>query len=198
MHPQIVSDKPGNCPICGMKLVKKGGKPASSLNTLGVAFVNTDEGRDALRGAYALARRAGATLRVLTAVKPGIRTTYSRQEAGGDVQRGKGETDVEGELRVQAEAELRGAAAALGGDVPVETDAFVEDPAEAMIGVSQNLDLLVCGSRGYGPMRAVLLGGVSRRIAAEAHCPVVVLPRGVESSLEALIEEAPGAATAGA
>ena len=25
MHPQIVSDKPGNCPICGMKLVKKGG-----------------------------------------------------------------------------------------------------------------------------------------------------------------------------
>ena len=23
MHPQIHSDKPGNCPICGMKLVKK-------------------------------------------------------------------------------------------------------------------------------------------------------------------------------
>lgn len=23
MHPQIISDKPGNCPICGMKLVKK-------------------------------------------------------------------------------------------------------------------------------------------------------------------------------
>jgi hypothetical protein len=23
MHPQIVSDQPGDCPICGMKLVKK-------------------------------------------------------------------------------------------------------------------------------------------------------------------------------
>ena len=23
MHPQVVSDKPGNCPICGMKLVPK-------------------------------------------------------------------------------------------------------------------------------------------------------------------------------
>jgi hypothetical protein len=23
MHPQIASDKPGNCPICGMKLVPK-------------------------------------------------------------------------------------------------------------------------------------------------------------------------------
>jgi hypothetical protein len=43
----------------------------------------------------------------------------------------------------------------------------------------------------------VLLGGVSRRLAAEAHCPVIVLPRGVESPLEALIAEAPGAATAG-
>lgn len=25
MHPQIVHDKPGNCPICGMKLVPKTG-----------------------------------------------------------------------------------------------------------------------------------------------------------------------------
>ena len=23
MHPQIIRDKPGNCPICGMQLVKK-------------------------------------------------------------------------------------------------------------------------------------------------------------------------------
>lgn len=69
-------------------------------------------------------------------------------------------------------------------------------PAEALAAASADLDLLVCGSRGYGPMRAVLLGGVSRRLAAEAHCPVIVLPRGVESSLEALIAGAPGAAAA--
>jgi len=25
MHPEITGDKPGNCPVCGMKLVKKGG-----------------------------------------------------------------------------------------------------------------------------------------------------------------------------
>lgn len=25
MHPQVVSDQPGKCPICGMKLVPKGG-----------------------------------------------------------------------------------------------------------------------------------------------------------------------------
>ena len=160
---------------CPIAIVPHGWQAGAGLNTLGVAFVDTDEGHEALRGAYALARSAEAKLRVLTAVKPGVRTTYGEQQAGGDVQHGKGETEVEGELRVRAEGELRGAIAALGGDVAIESDVFVEDPADVLINVSQNLDLLVCGSRGYGPRRAVLLGGVSRRLAAEAHCPVIVL-----------------------
>ena len=36
---------------------------------------------------------------------------------------------------------------------------------------SEHLDLLVCGSRASGPLRAVLLGGVSRRVTADARCP---------------------------
>ena len=122
---------------------------------------------------------------------------YSETEVGTDVQPGKDSADVEGELRVRAESALHGVAAALDGDVTVETDVFVEDPADVLIRVSEHLDLLVCGSRGYGPLRAVLLGGVSRRLAAEARCPVIVLARGVEASLEALMADAPGAAAAG-
>jgi nucleotide-binding universal stress UspA family protein len=49
------------------------------------------------------------------------------------------------------------------------------------------VDLLICGSRGYGPARSVLLGGVTRRVTAEAHCPVIVLPRGTEAGLQALL-----------
>jgi hypothetical protein len=45
-------------------------------------------------------------------------------------------------------------------------------------------------SRGYGPLRAVLLGGVSHRVAVEARCPVMVLPRGEHAPLEALLAEA--------
>jgi hypothetical protein len=67
-------------------------------------------------------------------------------------------------------------------------------PADVLVRVSEHLDLLICGSRGYGPVRAVLLGGVSRRLTAEAHCPVIVLPRGVQASLEALMEAPPAAA----
>ena len=181
---------------CPIGVVPRGWQAGRGLATVGVAFVDTDEGHEALRGAFALARRAGATLRVLTAVKPGVRSTYGELQPGSNVQHGKGETEVEGELRVRAEAELRDAVAALGDDVAVETDAFVEDPADGLIAVSQNLDLLISGSRGYGPMRAVLLGGVSRRLAAEAQCPVIVLPRGVTSSLEALVAETPGTASA--
>jgi nucleotide-binding universal stress UspA family protein len=95
---------------------------------------------------------------------------------------------------VRAEEALQRATDTLDGDVPVETDAFVEDPADVLIRVSEHLDLLVCGSCGYGPLHAVLLGGVSRRLTAEALCPVILLPRGVTSSLEALMTASPGAA----
>jgi nucleotide-binding universal stress UspA family protein len=70
----------------------------------------------------------------------------------------------------------------------------VGDPADVLVDLSQRIDLLVCGSRGYGPLRGVLLGSVTRRVIAEAHCPVIVLPRGVKAALEALLETAPGAA----
>ncbi len=37
MHPSVVSDKPGSCPICGMTLVKKSGVPRASADDLAVA-----------------------------------------------------------------------------------------------------------------------------------------------------------------
>jgi nucleotide-binding universal stress UspA family protein len=102
--------------------------------------------------------------------------------------------DVEGEHLAEARQVAQSAVAEPGGDVPVEVEALVGDPAETLVDISQHLDVLVCGSRGYRPARAVLLGSVSRRVASEAHCPVIVLPRGVKASLEALAGEAPGAA----
>jgi hypothetical protein len=34
-------------------------------------------------------------------------------------------------------------------------------------------------------------GGVSRRVVSEARCPVMVLARGVDTGLEALVDEVP-------
>lgn len=43
---------------------------------------------------------------------------------------------------------------------------------------SRELDLLVVGSRGYGPLRRALLGGVTARLMHRVACPLLVLTRG--------------------
>jgi nucleotide-binding universal stress UspA family protein len=162
---------------------------ARSPSTIGVAWVDSPEGHEALRGAHAIARRAGATLRVISVVKVGLgaRVETETHTAG---QLGKDLEDVVGEHMLAARKQMERAVEQLGDDVPVELDPLVGDPAEVLVDVSRHVDLLVCGSRGYGPVRAVMLGSVSRRVTAEARCPVIVLPRGVKASLEALVAEA--------
>jgi nucleotide-binding universal stress UspA family protein len=149
------------------------------LRTIGVAYLDTEEGRNALRGAHELARRAGTALRVITVAKIGA-GAHAETQTYHPGQRGRSFDEVAGEYRVRTEAAVRAAVSGLEGDVPVEVDAFLEDPADVLVRVSEHLDLLVCGSRGYGPLRAVLLGGVTRRVTTAASCPVLVLPRGVE------------------
>jgi nucleotide-binding universal stress UspA family protein len=51
------------------------------------------------------------------------------------------------------------------------------DPATELAAISSDLDLLVCGSRGYGPVRSQLVGGVSWDLAQSARCPLLVVPR---------------------
>lgn len=48
----------------------------------------------------------------------------------------------------------------------------------ALVGACcEGVDLLVCGSRSYGPMHAALAGCVSRHVVDHAPCPVLVTPR---------------------
>jgi nucleotide-binding universal stress UspA family protein len=47
-----------------------------------------------------------------------------------------------------------------------------------------DVDVLVCGSRGYGPVRRVLLGGVSSRLIRSAQLPLTVVPRATTGSVE--------------
>jgi nucleotide-binding universal stress UspA family protein len=71
----------------------------------------------------------------------------------------------------------------LGDGVAVEPEVLVGgDPASAILDAARaDTDLLVLGSRAYGPMRRALLGSVLGAVVRHASCPVLVTPRIGES-----------------
>lgn len=140
-----------------------------ALATIGAGFAHGAEADAAVRDAHALAACAGARLRVLAAVRP---RAWSHTDAG--------------ELRAEAE-EAAAAAVPASPGTPVDVDVTIAEPADVLVGVSGELDLLVCGTRGYGPRPATLLGGVTRRLVTEARCPVAVLSGEPRTSIGALV-----------
>jgi nucleotide-binding universal stress UspA family protein len=118
---------------------------------IGVAYTAEPEGREALEEAVGLAARTDGRLLILHA--------------------------QEGEVDDQV---LADAAAAVAGRVPFDAQALLgPDVADALLEALAPVDLLVMGSRGYGPTRRVLMGSVSSQIVHAAPCPVLVVPRGV-------------------
>jgi nucleotide-binding universal stress UspA family protein len=174
---------------CPIAVVPHEWKPGGGVSTIGVAYVDAPEGHEALHAGVALAKLTGGKVRVLSAAKErGFSETYG----GGDAMTHAVTTaDVGSQLRAEAAASVEAIAGEAG--VPIEPDVSVGDPADFLIGASKHVDLLVCGSRGYGPRRAVLLGGVTRRVTSEAHCPVIVLARGVAGNFAGLLGARSGA-----
>jgi nucleotide-binding universal stress UspA family protein len=146
---------------------------------IGVGFDGSGEAAAALHGAAALARALGADLDVIRGFAPDVPPVDAEMWA-----------DLEIQARTQLEESVKALPPALNGAMT-----FVErNPADVLVERSHELDLLVIGSRGYGPLHSVLLGGTSGRVIRDAACPVIVVPRGAHVPLEALL--AAGQATA--
>jgi nucleotide-binding universal stress UspA family protein len=137
---------------------------------IGAGFLDAEDGRAGLRAAAALAHAAGAPLRAVTAVEP---IDWSRHPAVAPL----GADDLEA-WRASAQATLDAELAALAADATGEV--VMGSPIDALAELSEEVDVLVCGSRGYGPIRAVLLGGVTRAVVRMARCPVLIVPRTAE------------------
>ena len=50
-------------------------------------------------------------------------------------------------------------------------------PREELVQAGKELDLLIVGSRGYGPIGRLFHGSLSRYLVGRATCPLLVLPR---------------------
>ena len=49
-------------------------------------------------------------------------------------------------------------------------------PAEAILGIAKDADMIVVGSRGAGGFKKLLMGSVASQVTHHAHIPVVVIP----------------------
>lgn len=74
---------------------------------------------------------------------------------------------------------------------------FVGDPAEILIERSETAALLVVGSHGTGSLIHSAMGSVSNACAQLAHCPVVVLPRGLHPAGVKSLQRGTSARSAG-
>ncbi len=137
------------------------------LKRVTVAFVDTTDGHAALARGSRFAQQLGAELQVLSVIPD------TRRHAGEPSSFAAGQ-------REEYEQALQRAVDGLSdlGDVRV-TSRIAEGPVvDTLVELGPDeTDLLVCGSRGYGPVAHVLLGGVSGRVVRHARVPVAVVPR---------------------
>lgn len=131
-----------------------------ALAAIGVAFNGSPESTTALDAARELAARTGAALSALEVVSIPSLALTSLPAVGDSID----EMLAEASARMQALPDIDGRA--VYGIAGEELALF-----------SEGLDLLVVGSRGYGPVRRLVLGSTSDYLERHARCALLVLPR---------------------
>jgi len=146
------------------------------IRTIAVAYDDGEEAHAALDTAAELASRLDVRLLLVAAAEPlsfGMAAAPDGQEEIVHVAARLLEIACD-----KAIAELPDAIEADRRVVIGPAGRVIADAAE------DDVDLIVTGSRGYGPMRSVLAGSTSRYLADHAPCPVLVVPRGARAELD--------------
>lgn len=164
---RLVQDAP--CPVAvAPRDHRLGG--ARRIERIGVCWDGSPESEHALDFAGELAAEGPAELHLYRAVQP-LMLAYP----------GTAESDIayeESSTRAAEEALTR-ARTRVPDRVPVNTKVLRGDPARALSeqALSDKLHILVLGSRGFGPLKRTLLGGVSDRVMRMAACPTLIVSR---------------------
>jgi nucleotide-binding universal stress UspA family protein len=155
---------------CRLMIAPKGyGQADHSQDRLRVAAVGFDgmaESYAALDETAKLAMKFGGSLRVI-----GVATPVPAIGAAAAAQVG---ADAGPDFQTQ----LNNAVAELPDELHALPVFERGDPVRKLLEAAEiGVDLLVLGSRGFGPVMRLLIGSVSSRVIREAACPVLVVPR---------------------
>lgn len=136
------------------------------LRVAAVGFDGTAESHAALDEAAKLAAKFGASIRVI-----GVATPTPPMGVGAAAQ-------VGAEAGPDFQTQLNDAVAALAPELRALPVFERGDPVQKLLEDAEiGVDLLVLGSRGFGPVMRLLIGSVSSGVIREAPCPVLVVPR---------------------
>ncbi len=151
-----------------------GHQKGASLGVIGVAFDGSRESEAACAVAMQIAEAMGASVRLLAV------------QFFGD--EGVPSWEYDREARDQAERERLGHAIVstlkqMPPGVLADGEVLEGEIAETLASrAEEGIDLLITGSRGYGPMRRALLGSVSTELARSAPCPLLVVAKAAGAS----------------
>ena len=140
------------------------------LLKVGVGFTDTTEARAAVSLGAEMTALNGGELRLIagSSLSPAL-AGYAFASPSLPL--------VEDELYAETKDAAERAASLISPQEDVRLDIRRGDPGRVLVEASRSLDLLIIGSRAYGPLRHALLGSVSSVVMRESHCPILVLPR---------------------
>ncbi len=134
-----------------------------SPRRIAVAYDGTAESDAALHRAEGLALACGASLDVLTVVAPSTLVSDPLVEGGSPIP--------------QHYAVIEKAIDEVDDALEAHAHKLIGPVAKAIADACKDADLLVTGSRDYGPLERVLVGSIASLLVHTAPCPVLVVPR---------------------
>jgi nucleotide-binding universal stress UspA family protein/predicted transcriptional regulator len=149
----------------------------TAIGRIAVGYDGSDEAERALREAAELASGFGAELLVIGVVEPpAVMTT----EIGRQALRSLAGEELVDRRCERMEEQVADRLGRLAEGAPAWKAEVRRGDAVDLLRelTSEGVDLLVLGSRGYGPVRRTLVGSVSVRLLGDSPCPVAVIAHG--------------------
>ncbi len=158
---------------CAVAIVPRGyaGRDDTRLHRIAIAFDGSPESWVALETAIGLAERCHGLVTVLTVAdypRYGYAVAWTLLTEG----------ELRDAERQDKERLLSLAVSRIPERYEADSRVLTGEPTDLLSLASGEFDLLLTGSRSWGPLKRTMLGSTTRKLIRSSACPVLVVPRG--------------------